>query len=100
MNFLCRDVRVPWCAQTPRSKLATDAINVVCHDGDYRSGSTIEIAEEYLVAFPGENAERGTVCRGVISFHVLEVEDLRVELESLSEPPAPDLRNDGHIQLT
>jgi hypothetical protein len=33
----------------------------------------------------------------VISIDVLEVEDLCVELESLSEPAAPDLRNDGHL---
>ena len=66
--------------------------------GDHRASSPIKTAKEYLVAFSGENTERGIFCRRrVISIDVLEVEDLCVELKSLSEPAAPDLRNDGHL---
>src|SRR5262245_23924472 len=97
MNLFRLNVRVPWRLQSARSKFPKECINVVGHDRDHRTCSAIEVAEEDLVAFSSQNTERsGFFGRCVISLDVLEIENLRIELERVNETAASDLRNDGH----
>lgn|SRR5579864_2004172 len=97
MDFFCRNGRVPWRLQPPRTELPKERVDVVCHHGDHRPVPAIKIAEEDLVSPSGENAERAAGFRRGIAVYVLKVEDLRVELEGLSELATPDLRDYGHL---
>ena len=85
-----------WITRRPQAsgpELPKDGVDVLNHHGDHRPCSAVMIREKNQVSFPGEHAEPPIRVR-VIPLDVLEIEDLCVELESLTEPAASDTQDD------
>ena len=96
MHLLGRDVGFARCLKPARAERSTIGVDVVRHDGNHGAIAAVVTAQKDEISSSGEHAETLRAF-GIVPFDILEIQDVRVEVNGPRQRPAADLRNDHDV---